>query len=575
MSGEGKMCEHLKAVAAAVASLLAVGAAPDPTVSYRVTPVIEAGALRRLAVEMRFHGDLDGETRLDLSDWGREPNPWIRIKGFSATGTEADQVDARTRVLRHRPGAPLTVRYQVVSAHERFPPPDRVETLHRPLILSDRFGVYGETVFATVLSREDRPVRFRWGPTPPGWRVASDLENTRELSAREVTNSFLVGAPDLRVIERTVSGAPLRMALQGQLGFEDAAFADTMAKIVEAQRRFWGGSASAYFIPVIGMPAQGAGTSSLGTGRGDAFVMWATGNTPLRELTRVLGHETLHSWIDDQVGGRVEEEEGLEYWFSEGFTDFYALRTLLAAGILSPADFVREMNQVLARYAASPARDAPNSRVKTEFWSDPDVGQLPYDRGHLLAAVLDHELRRRTGGRADLDDVMRAQLKHVAARPPTDRTSAGRLLPVMVRDVAGYEIGPLLERHVQRGEPIELPADLYGDCAAVERVTEPEFHRGFDLEATRKNGGVITGVRTDSPAYAAGLRDGMKLVRREPGGVNHAMVEIAYVVSDGGTERAIRYLPQGRRRIAMQRVVLASPMIPERRTECVRTMSGG
>jgi predicted metalloprotease with PDZ domain len=356
--------QSIAGLAAAAASLCAIGAAPDPAVSYRVTPVVEGGTLRRLAVEMRFRGDLDGETRLDLSDWGREPNPWTRITGFTAPGAEADQVNAETRVLRHRPGAPLTVRYQVMSAHERFPAPDRVESLHRPLILADRFGVYGETVFLTVQGREDGPVRFGWGSTPQGWRLASDLENPGELTAREVTNSFLVGAPDLRVIERTVSGGPLRMALQGKLGFDDAAFADTMVRIVEAQRRFWGGESSAYFIPVIGMPTAGAGTSTLGTGRGDAFVMWATANTPLDGLIRVLGHETLHSWIDDQVGGRVEEEEGLEYWFSEGFTEFYALRTLLGAGILSLTDYEREMNDVLARYAASPVRSAPNGRIK-------------------------------------------------------------------------------------------------------------------------------------------------------------------------------------------------------------------
>ena len=560
--------------AAAACGLLSMGAAPDRSVGYRVTPVVEGGALRHLQVEMRFRGDADGVTRLELADWGREPNPWSKLGGFDAGTAEVVQDGPLFRVLRHRPGAALVVRYRVLSAHEALPPPEKLETLHRPVILPQFFGAYSDAVFATVEGRDKGPARFSWGPVPAGWRLASDLDHPGPRTVTQTTNSFLMGAPDLRVVERTVLGGPVRVAMHGWFDFADAEFAERIARIAEAQRRFWGDRDAAFFVPMIALPAMGANSGSIGTGRGDAFVMWATANVALDGLTRVLAHEQAHTWIDDEVGGRVEEEEGLEYWFSEGFSDFYAPRSLLGSGLFTLEDHAREVNASLLRYAASPVRTAPNSRIKDEFWKNEDLERLPYDRGHFFATLIDYELRRRSGGRLDLDDVMRAQLAHARRRPASDATSAGRLLPVMVREVGGFDIAELLDRHIQRGEPIVLPADLYGDCARVETVVRPDFHRGFDIEATQKAGGVITGVRANGPAHAAGLRDGMKLVKRELSTVNDPAVEIGYRVTDGGTERLIRYLPAGRERLTVQRVVLAEGLDAARRAACVKSMSG-
>lgn len=561
--------------AATLAGVFCMGAAADPSVGYRVTPVMEGGALRSLAVEMRFRGDSDGVTRLELADWGREANPWSKVAGFDAGSAEVVQDGPRFRVLRHRPGAPLTVRYRVLSVHTALPPAEKLETLHRPLILPDGFAVYGDAAFATVEGRDEGPARFQWGPLPKGWRIVSDLDHPGPLTPNKVTNSFLVGAPDLRVVERTVLGGPVRVAVRGEFPFTDAEFADKIARIAEVQRRFWGDRGAAYLVPVIALPVAKNSTGSMGTGRGDAFVMFATADVKLDSLTRTLGHEMMHSWIDDEIGGRVEDEEGLEYWLSEGFTDFYALRTLLGAGVISLEDFAREMNEALLRHAASPVRAAPNARIKTDFWKDRNVERLPYDRGHFFAAALDYDLRKASGGRLDLDDVMRAQLKRARARPATDKTSSARLLPVVVREVAGIDIEGLIARRIVDGEPFDLPEDLYGDCARVETAVRPDFHRGFDIEATQKADGVITGVRADGPAYAAGLRDGMKLVKRELSTVNDPAVEIGYRVTDGGAERLIRYLPAGRERIRVQRVVLAPGMDAARRAACARSMSGG
>ncbi|MEO7827006.1 MAG: hypothetical protein ABIR60_07685, partial [Allosphingosinicella sp.] len=96
---------------------------------------------------------------------------------------------------------------------------------------------------------------------------------------------------------------------------------------------------------------------------------------------------------------------------------------------------------------------------------------------------------------------------------------------------------------------------------------------GYDADATRRGNGVITGVDREGPAYAAGLRDGMQLVRREAGKIGDSSVELAYRITDGGAERVIGYRPEGKAEFEVQRVELTVSG-PEAEAAC-KTRLGG
>lgn len=109
-------------LAAASAVLLLGAAAPDDVVHYRATPVVTDGVLTSIAVEIRFRGDADGETRLTLPNrWAGETDYWKHLRDLSVEGATAREDGPETRVLTHAPGAPLTVRYRVVTAYDADP----------------------------------------------------------------------------------------------------------------------------------------------------------------------------------------------------------------------------------------------------------------------------------------------------------------------------------------------------------------------------------------------------------------------------------------------------------------------
>jgi hypothetical protein len=66
-----------------------------------------------------------------------------------------------------------------------------------------------------------------------------------------------------------------------------------------------------------------------------------------------------------------------------------------------------------------------------------------------------------------------------------------------------------IERFVTRGETIELRPRIWGDCAAESALDVKQFDVGFDLDESRKTG-TIRGVRENSNAWQAGVRDGQR-----------------------------------------------------------------
>ena len=234
------------------------------------------------------------------------------------------------------------------------------------------------------------------------------------------------------------------------------------------------------------------------------------------------------------------------YWLSEGFTDFYTGRLLVRDGVWTPQQFAADLNDMLRAYAQSPVRAEPNARIVADFWSNQDVQRLPYQRGRMLALIWDGRLR--ANGKS-FDDVVREM--RARARAASEPSTAANIFPSVATDL-GLDVSAELASNVETGAPILLPEDLLAPCGRIATREVSTFHRGFDIEATQANNNIIAGVDPTLPAYAAGIRNGMTLIRRDAGEIGDSEQEIAYVVRDGETERTFRYMPRGRGSFTLQ-----------------------
>lgn len=553
--------------AGCVALFTAAGAAEPERLDYTLTPVIENGALAAIQFDLRFQGETDGETTLSLpNSWGGQDELYRGVEGLTVVSGAMlrDGEGPAQRVLAHRPNARIHLRYRVIQDWDGLPRAELGNT-YRPVVQPTYFHIIGEAAFVAPEDIDrDVPVRVRVRDLPVGWSFASDLEHDG-LTVDQLWSSVMVGG-DFRVLRDPESN--VRVAIRGAWSFTDADFMNEVSDIIGGQREFWGDPASPYLVTVLQLDGPQGWVSIGGTGLSDAFAFFATSNGPAASITRTLAHESLHSWIPAQIGGAPEEGEALQYWLSEGFTDFYTGRLLVRDGVWTPQQYAADLNAMLRAYAQSSALTEPNTRILADFWNDQDVQHLPYQRGRMLALIWDGRLQANGRG---LDEIV----FEMRRRAQADENSKAADLFAAVAPSVGLDISGELAANIENGDRILLPENLLAPCGRIVTREVPVFHRGFDIEATQANNNVIAGVDPALPAYAAGVRNGMILIRRDGGEIGDSEQEIAYVLRDGQTERTFRYTPRGHGSFTLQELRLAEDLEGERLAQCIHVLSGG
>ncbi len=452
-----------------------------------------------------------------------------------------------------RPSAKLSIRYVVRSAYDRDPDAAGGNVYEGAVVRPNWFASLGEFILVTPKGRESASASLRWKGWPKSWTLVASSDGHENTVDEVVGTSFLAG-PKVQFRNRPIVGGTLRFGSHGSIGFDLDAYSDRVAAVVSAQRTFWGRSTGDYTVTLLALAPSPNVSSTGGTGRTFGFVQYASPDIDQATVFRIIAHEHIHNWIPRQLG-TMPENDSLAFWLSEGFTDFYTSRTLLRGDLWTQQQFIENFNLTLARLANSPARTYPNERIGQDFWSDAAVEQLPYDRGHLFAHLLDDTLKR--AGKVGLDDVIFAMRDRWLAAPADAKPEiVANLLAAL--DSQGYDARPMLKRFIDEGAALELPSDLFGKCNPIAWVMLPVFDVGFDRGASAK-AGVFANVDPTGPAYAAGLRNGMKRIARLAGEEGNSAVPLSYKVQAGSVVRTLSWLPTGRQRVRTQQASSASP----------------
>ncbi len=530
----------------------------EPSLTYRLELLDPARPLVRIALEVP--GDPDGESEFVIEDWGGTEDAGSELElAFARDAHGAPLATARANsglwTVRHAPGAILSVAFDLAPTRRRAVPEPR--SYYRPILEPGLLHLIGTNALPAprhLEANQERTIRLEWrGFAEAGWRTLSsfapDGGDRTFIQALDGFRQALFLAGDLDVAERQVRGQEVAISVFG-VDWETslADFADLCARIVSMERAFFDDFEPPFYlislIPV-GEPAPTVEHMG-GTGLTSSFALFLPPGSKLEaspsdgmSIPWLLAHEMFHEWNGHTI--RLAQPERLGYWFSEGFTDFYARRLLYRNGFLTPAEYVGSWNRRFAEYAGNPERNAPAARIDEAFWSDPNVGSLPYQRGDVVALFVDHAIARASGGRASLDDLM-VELSRRARRGEDD-FDVDRLLGA-IAGFAGLEVAQDVRRVVVDGASLELPLDLGEPGLSLTPVEIRGFDLGFDFDATQSTR-VVRGVVNGSAAEAAGLRDGMS-VRGLSFFFGRADVPVEMKVVEGAIERTISFLPQGR-----------------------------
>jgi predicted metalloprotease with PDZ domain len=543
--------------------------------AYVLEPFFGQGG-PRFHINLRFRGEPAGTTTLVLPNrWAGQQHLYRAIRNLRVSSPGAQLLgtsEPHTKVIRHAPNQELRVSYELVQEGEGGPRGGHGTVYYRPIVRGEYFHWVGKVAWVHPAWDEEEAVRLsvRWEGLPRGWAVGNsfgvDRRRQRFVATVEEFKSAVFVGGDFRFASVPVGGKPVYVALRGSWRFPDAAFADVIQRIVGAEREFWSDRDTPfYLVTLLTLEAPPGVTHTGGSGLTNSFAAVATTNAGLDLFARLVAHEHFHNWNSQQLG-RLKEPEQLLYWFSEGFTDYYANLLLLRGGLIGLDDYVRHYNEVISEYYLSPVRTESNRRVLEDFWDEPDVQKLPYQRGFLLAANWNALIRSATGGRRSLDDMMHDMLR--AAREKRPLITA-ELLGGHLSRYAGRDLLPDIRRYVENGETIIPDRNALGPHVELEMTEVRLFELGFDLETLRDKK-VIAGVVAESAAHRAGLRDGQVVLRRLPIEVGNASKAVELTVKDGEAERTIRFYPAGRHTISMPQYRLRAGIGSRERAENLR-----
>jgi predicted metalloprotease with PDZ domain len=125
----------------------------------------------------------------------------------------------------------------------------------------------------------------------------------------------------------------------------------------------------------------------------------------------------------------------------------------------------------------------------------------------------------------------------------TEQVLSDRSLASFLAGFAGAGVIADMRDYVESGKTIPLPPGALGPCFQIEKKAIHKFDAGFDIDTIYRTG-IIQGVKQESEAYKAGLRDGQTVTRSSTIDPNDPNQAIEMTVIDSGLPKRIRYFPR-------------------------------
>lgn len=548
------------AVALAGIGLKAETGAQPPLmkVTLKPGPVNEAGLIGHIDVSIALpSADAPaGEPLLAM------PAVYVGIETAAKTMTDFEAADAAGPLpmeTKDDPaGGPVYYRKWIPSrpvkgdllVRYRAPIDPRPQTRSEvPIVLRSEDGGFhgGGTVFLlspTASKRYGLAIRWDLVALGPQARGSSsfgdnDVEIAEAGASSWIGNAFFMAGPMSRYPEKPEASGGFSAAWLTKPPFDPHTLMDWTKKLYDSYRAFFKTKGEKPYRVFMRTNRVNSGG---GVGLFNSFVATFDDTTKAEDLKLLLAHEMLHTFAP---GLGEESENGLDstQWFHEGLAIYYQRLLPLRAGLIEPAVFLEDLNLTAGRYYTNLLNGTPNDQIAPRFWEDTRIRVLPYDRGSMYLAVVDSKIRKASGGKRSLDDLVLTLL---------DRGKKGlACTPETWVELVTKELGPSAkaEYEAMLAGAVMLPdPDAFGP--EYERTVVPlrRFDLGFDPKVMIEKPSVIHGLVPGSAAEQAGLRDGDEILMAGTGldTVQEGQkTTLTLKIRREGKDLSVTYLPRG------------------------------
>lgn len=477
-----------------------------------------------LNIEVILQGDLKDKITLDLPSWWADSMYFEQVKNISISAGYKMSVLHNENDVQAVITVPKENDYELKINYELHQKSGNPSHVHDVIIRKDLVHSPGYGIFATpndLKTDEKINIIINWYNVDTEWDTVSShgIERNirKKLSMPELLHAIYV-AGNIRCFQIGDQTNSVYLSLYGMFDIEDNKIISDIKNIIHNQRKFFQDHDFPYYaISLI----QGDNERSMGGTRlHNSFTAYLPKGMTQSEYYSLLAHEHLHNWIGGKIQNNNDEE--LNYWWTEGFTDFYSRLIAYRAGSIDSSSFINEVNDFLLSYYLSPVTKEPNSRIKKDFWNNYDIEKLPYYRGFVFAIYL-NDLIKQNNPNNSLDNIMRDLL---------DASSENKFSSSLFKKVAKKyidNIDQLMSNFIDKGEIITLDHIKL----PIEKKLIGEYYIGFNRE-NFLNKMQITDIDVNSNAFKAGLRNEQKVLNYDvPKGYGYPNQIISIQTNDG------------------------------------------
>ncbi len=455
----------------------------------------------------------------------------------------------------------IQVRYRVY-AHELT-----VRTSH----LDGSHGYFnGATVFMFIPKRTAEPLALHV-QVPQGWQVTTGLEPAPDQSAitrapfslRTADYSLrttiftasdydeLIDCPiecgTHRLLTFEVDGIEHRIAIWGWGNEDEARLVADTRRIVEIERELFGGLPYQHYTFILHLTSGRGGGLEHRNSVTNLLNRWTF--QPERAYERFLGlqsHEFFHVWNVKRIRAEPlgpfnyrQENYTRQLWAMEGITSYYDNLFLVRANLITPERYLEILADEILNLQCQPGRTLQSLEQSSfDAWikhyrPDENSGNSSvsyYLKGGLVSLLLDMEIRQRTENRRSLDDVLRYLYTTYPIAGPGIPETGGYLAAVETVDGTSTDFyRDFFARYIAGTAELDYEQGLRYAGLRLEwgyrnrqNNTAPAWP-GLHLK-TEEGRTLVASVRSDGPAYNAGIYAGDELVALDGWRISDALL---------------------------------------------------
>jgi len=246
---------------------------------------------------------------------------------------------------------------------------------------------------------------------------------------------------------------------------------------------------------------------------------WRTASRkPYLEWLSTAAHEFFHAWNVKRL--RPAELGPFDYdrenytrslWIAEGLTDYYGDLFVRRASLASDPEYLDALSDAIEKLQTTPGRLVQSVELASfDAWikqyrpddNSNNVSVDYYTKGSVIGFLLDAEIRRATGDRRSLDDVMRSAYARFSGA--SGYTTAQ--WKALASEVAGRDLSAWFRQATESTDELDYSPALQWFGLRF-KPAQASADKGWLGAVTRNDNGrlVVTNVPRATPAEAAGV----------------------------------------------------------------------